>query len=116
MMNILSLPLALGMSSLCLLSATQSPASALRLRDCPGVTWETQFRDCQMVDFHALPPDEAVFEVSLQQSLSVVIAHYTTEFAIAHAPPRRAGLIALQYETDSSPTWHLAQAQVGQAP
>ncbi|MGD1861530.1 MAG: hypothetical protein ACFB0E_16375 [Leptolyngbyaceae cyanobacterium] len=115
-MKRLSLSLALGMSSLCWLTTTQSPASALRLRDCPGATWETQFRDCKMVDFHAPPPDEAAFEVSLQQSLSVVIAQYRTDFAIAHAPPRRAGLLVLQYETDSSPTWHLSRVQASQAP
>ena len=112
MMKILSIPLALGMSSLCLLSATQSPASALRLRDCPGGTWESQFSDCKMVDFHAAPPDAEVFEVSLRQSLSVMIAQYRTDFAIAHAPPQRAGLLALQYETDSAPT----RVQVSQAP
>ena len=100
-MRILSISLALGMSSLGLLSANQSPANAMRLRDCPGVTWESQFSDCKMVDFHAAPPDEAVFEVSLRQSLSVTIAQYTTDFAIAHAPPQRAGLLALQYETTS---------------
>ena len=111
-MKILSIPLALGMSSLCLLSATQTPASAMRLRDCPGVTWESQFSDCKMVDFHAAPLDEAVFEVSLRQSLSVTIAQYTTNFAIAHAPPQRAGLLALQYETDSAPT----SVQVSQVP
>lgn len=115
-MKILSIPLALGMSSLCLLSATQSPAKALRLRDCPGVTWETQFRDCKMVDFHAPPPDEEAYEVSLRQSLPVVIAQYTTNFAIAHAPPQRAGLLVLQYETDRAPTLHLARARETQAP
>ena len=113
MMKILSIPLALGMSSLCLLSATQSPASAQRLRDCPGVTWESQFNNCKMVDFHAAPPPVEVFEVSMRQSLSVTIAQYTTDFAIAHAPPQRAGLLALQYETDSQP---LVSVQVSQAP
>lgn len=108
-MKNLSISLAIGMSSLCLLSATQSPASALRLKDCPGVTWESQFSDCKMVDFHAAPPDAEVFEVSLRQALSVTIAQYTTDFAIAHAPPLRDGLLALQYEIDSAPTWHLAR-------
>ncbi|MGD1932497.1 MAG: hypothetical protein ACFB12_26690 [Leptolyngbyaceae cyanobacterium] len=100
------------MSSLGLLSVTQSPARALRLRDCPGVTWESQFSDCKLVDFHAAPPDAEVFEVSMRLSLSVTIAQYQTDFAIAHAPPRRAGLLALQYETDSAP----ASVQVSQTP
>ncbi|MEO1068816.1 MAG: hypothetical protein AAFW95_06795 [Cyanobacteria bacterium J06638_6] len=78
-----------------------------------GVTWQSQFSDCKMVDFHAAPPDEAVFEVSLRQSLPVTIAQYTTDFAIAHALPQRAGLLALQYETDSQP---LVSVQVSQAP
>jgi hypothetical protein len=69
-----------------------------------------------MVDFHAPRPDEDAFEVSLQQSLPMVIAHYTTDFAIAHAPPRRAGLIALQYETDNAPIWQLASIRIGQTP
>ncbi|MGD1941064.1 MAG: hypothetical protein ACFB0G_07105 [Leptolyngbyaceae cyanobacterium] len=115
-MRILSISLALGMSSLGLLSANQSPARALRLRDCPGVTWESQFSDCKMVDFHAAPPDEAVFEVSLRQSLSVTIAQYQTDFVIAHALPQRAGLLALQYDPDSMPTWNWASVPESQAP
>ncbi|MEL6400078.1 MAG: hypothetical protein AAFR26_13565 [Cyanobacteria bacterium J06626_4] len=111
-MRILSIPLALGLSSLCLLSVTQSSANAMRLRDCPGVTWESQFSDCKIVDFHAAPPPVEVFEVSMRQSLSVTIAQYQTDFAIAHALPQRAGLLALQYETDSAPT----SVQVSQVP
>ncbi|MEO1094084.1 MAG: hypothetical protein AAFX01_04190 [Cyanobacteria bacterium J06638_28] len=101
-MKISSISLAIGMSSLSLLSIAQSPASALRMRDCPGVTWEAQFSDCKMVDFHAAPPPAEVFEVSMRQSLSVAIAQYQTDFAIAHAPPLRAGLLALQYEPDNT--------------
>lgn len=105
-MKILSIPLAIGMSSLGLWSVTQSPASALRLRACPG---ESQFSDCKMVDFHPAPPSAEVFEVSLRQSLPVAIAQYRTAFAIAHAPPLRNGLLVLQYENDSSPSQQLAQ-------
>ncbi|NEQ42253.1 MAG: hypothetical protein F6K00_01310 [Leptolyngbya sp. SIOISBB] len=115
-MKISSIPLALGMSSLCLLSVTQFPASALRLRDCPGLTWEARSGSCKVVDFHAPPPDVEAFEVSLRQSLPVLIAQYRTDFAIAHAPPLRAGLLALQYETDSVPTWRLASVQGRQVP
>ena len=65
-----------------------------------------------MVDGRAeIAPDAVTYEVSLRQSLPVAIAQYTTDFAIAHAPPRRAGLLALQYKTDSTPTWQLAQLQ-----
>ncbi|PSN17418.1 hypothetical protein C7271_17780 [filamentous cyanobacterium CCP5] len=63
-MKFLSMPFALGMSSLCLFSATQSPARARQFRDCPGRTWEIQFRDCKMVDFPPQPADEAAFDVS----------------------------------------------------
>ena len=70
-----------------------------------------------MVDGRAaITPDAVTDEVSLRQSLPVAIAQYTTDFAIAHAPPRRAGLLALQYETASAPTWQLAQLQETQAP
>ncbi|MEM6434292.1 MAG: hypothetical protein AAF773_10650 [Cyanobacteria bacterium P01_D01_bin.115] len=111
-MKILSIPLAIGMSSLGLWSVSQTPASAQRLRDCPGATWESQFSNCKMVDFHAAPPPVEVFEVSMRLSLSVTIAQYQTDFAIAHAPPQRAGLLALQYETDRAPT----NVQVSQTP
>ena len=62
-----------------------------------------------MVDGRAvIAPDAVTYEVSLRQSLPVALAQYTTDFAIAHAPPRRAGLLALKYETGSTPTWQLA--------
>jgi hypothetical protein len=116
MMKILSIPLALGMSSLCLFTVAQAPASALRLRDCPGSTLATQFSDCRMVEFNSPPPDMEAFEVSLRQSLSVAIAQYRTDFAIAHAPQRRAGLLALNYESDRPPIHPLTSVQVSQVP
>ncbi|HEY9815506.1 MAG TPA: hypothetical protein V6D20_06865 [Candidatus Obscuribacterales bacterium] len=115
-MKILSIPLALGISSLCLFSVTQAPASALRLRDCSGLTWEAQFSNCTVVDFHATPPDIEAFEVSLRQSLSVAIAQHRTDFAIAHAPPRRAGLLALKYEVDRPSIGPSTSVQVSQVP
>ncbi|WP_204137616.1 hypothetical protein [Halomicronema sp. CCY15110] len=116
MMRILSISLALGMSSFGLLSAPPAPASQMRLRDCPGMTWEAQSGGCKVVDFHAPPPDVEAFEVSLRQSLPVAIAQYRTDFAIAHAPPQQVGLLALQYEVTPSPTWLSMSVQMNQVP
>jgi hypothetical protein len=116
MMRILSISLALGIGSLGLFSATQAQASQMRLRNCPGMTWEAQSGGCKVVDFHAPPPDVDAFEVSLRQSLPVAIAQYRTDFAIAYVLPQRNGLLALQYEVTPSPTWLSMSVQMSQVP
>lgn len=115
-MRILSISLALGISSLCILSGTHAHAGQVRLRDCPEPTWDDHFNNCKVVDFHPAQPDIEAFEVSLKLSLPVAIAQYRTDFAIANAAPGRVGLLVLQYEIDTPPASQLTSIQVSQVP
>jgi len=119
-MRILSISLALGISSLCVLSGTHAHAGQVRLRDCPEPTWDDHFNNCKVVDFHPAQPDIEAFEVSLKLSLPVAIAQYRTDFAIANAAPGRVGLLVLQYELqyeiDTPPASQLTSIQVSQVP
>ncbi|MBE9137289.1 hypothetical protein IQ254_08720 [Nodosilinea sp. LEGE 07088] len=76
-------------------------AAQVELRPCGGsAPGAGNVSDCQTVFFGHSKPDPEVFYMSLVYDMDVVIAQYSTSFAIAYGPPTNQGLIALRYEAE----------------
>jgi hypothetical protein len=89
-------------SSVLGLTLSNSEIAQAQLRTCPGAAAVAgiDFSDCKMMSVGNPAPNVEVFKLSMTNQLSVVVAQYNTNFAVAYGPKTVNGLIAVRYDSN----------------